>query len=91
VAGCAGCRNGLEAVTKQMAGYITADAHGTKVLVSAWLQKSGIFADSLERLRPIQEDGHSPPESRVSRLEFAVSAVCREKESGAAELADSAC
>src|SRR5258707_13954872 len=31
----AGRRNGPEAVTKQKAGYITADAHGTKVLVGA--------------------------------------------------------
>src|SRR6185437_11374478 len=31
----AGRRIGLEAVTKQKAGYITADAHGTKVLVGA--------------------------------------------------------
>jgi len=30
-----GDRNGPEAVTKQKAGYITADAHGTKVLVVA--------------------------------------------------------
>src|SRR6185437_8882475 len=31
----AGRRNGPEAVTKQKAGYITADAHRTKVLVGA--------------------------------------------------------
>ena len=31
----AGRRNGPEAVTKQKAGYITPDAHGTKVLIGA--------------------------------------------------------
>src|ERR1700745_706546 len=42
----AGPRNGPEAVTKRYAGYITADAHGTKVLVGVlWLQMSWTIAD----------------------------------------------
>jgi hypothetical protein len=85
----AGHRNGPEAATKQKAGYITADAQGTKVLVVLWLKKSGAIADALERPRQIQSDGNSSPELGIIGLEIAVSAVRRDREGEAAGLAAS--
>jgi hypothetical protein len=76
-------------VTKQKAGYITADAHGTKFLVVLWLKKSGAIADALERPRQIQSDGNSAPELGIIGLEIAVSSVRRDREGEAAGLAAS--
>lgn len=83
----AGRRNGPEAVTKQKAGYIAADAHETKVLVGALAVEVQGNRLSIRAALSGQEQEAILTEFLRRLAGFAVSNVLRDREGEAAALA----